>query len=304
MNCPRCNQPIENGASFCGNCGQALTQIGQVMQNQQQSQPQSNVPLPSHPAMAAPTGQAVPNYAIATPAQSRGEMKAVLSVLFGTVGIIGGIIMPVIGFVFCFAGFVLATLAWNTQRRSLSIAGLILSLLALTASVGMTAYVWQQKENRSSVGSSATANGTMSVSTPCYSAGFGSQLNVDNSENSCDMAAFNRETFATSTEGYKVYSQSSQVINESNVAEYGKTAIEKDLQASMPGSQTEYSKSIRFAGSPGYAVKIKAANDNISLIEAVVFHKTNGGKNVFIIVHADTAVSADLDKLERDWQWK
>ena len=309
MNCPRCNQPLENGASFCGNCGQALTQIGQVMQNQQSAnqqaaQPQPPMPANAQPALAAPMGQSVPTYAIGTPAQSKGEMKAVLSVVFGLLGIVGGMVIPLVGFIFCFTGFVLASLAWNTQRRSLSIAGFILSLVALTASVGMTAYIWQQKDNKASMGNSATAKGSMSVTTPCYSAGFGSQLNVDNNENSCDMAAFNKDTFANSTEGYKVYSQNSQTVNEANVAEIGKTAIEKDMQTNLPGYTVVSSEAVRFAGSPGYAVKAEKASDGISVVEAVVFHETEGDKNLFVIVHADSLAKADLAKLEKGWKWK
>lgn len=305
MNCLRCQQPIENGASFCGNCGQALSQIGQVMQNQQVAAQQApTAHLPNRPAMASPGGQAVPTYAIATPAQSKGEMKAVLSIIFGLLGVAGGLIIPLVGFIFCFTGFVLATLAWNSPRRSLSIIGLVLSLVALTSSVGMTAYVWQNKTNKSSMGSSATASGSLSVSTPCYSAGFGSQLNVDNTEDSCDMAAFNKDTFANSTEGYKVYAQSSQVVNEANVAEFGKSAIEKDLQTNLSGYKTVSSDAIRFAGSPGYAVKAENPKDGISIVEAVVFHETDNGKNLFVIVHADSLVKADLAKLEKDWRWK
>lgn len=305
MNCPRCNEPLENGASFCGNCGQALTQIGQVMQNQQQPPAQvAPTPLPNRPAMASSGGVAIPTYAIATPAQSKGELKAILSIVFGLLGIVGGLIIPLIGFIFCFTGFVLASLAWNSQKRSLSVIGFVLSLVALTASVGMTAYVWQHKTDKTSVGNSATAKGSMSVTTPCYSTGFGSQLNVDNKEDSCDMAAFNNDSFANSTEGYKVYSQTSQTVNETNVAEFGKAAIEKDMQTNLPSYKTVSSESIRFAGSPGYAVKAQSTKDGISIVEAVVYHKTTNGQNLFVIVHADSLVKADLQKLEQGWKWK
>lgn len=355
MNCPQCDQPTENGAAFCGNCGQPLqatvqpvaqqppapaptplptevqpppqpqvspgpqpppqitpantvpqpvqSPISQVMQNQQpQSVQHSNIT--GTPAMAGYGNNNVPAYAVASEAQNKGELKAILGIVFGLLSIIGAAFIPIIGFVLCFIGIILASLSWNSPRHKLSIIGLVISLIGLTASVGFTAYYMQKIESHKNVGATSTTTGTSSISTPCYSAGFSTQLNVDNNEDSCDMAAFNGQTFATSTEGYKVYAVNTTTVTEQNIASVGKAAIEKDLAANMPGHKITASSAVRFAGSPAYAVKASSSKDDLSIVEAIVYRKTSSGKNVFILVHADAYAKADLSKLEKDWQWK
>src|SRR4051812_45424246 len=99
MNCPRCNEPTETGAAYCGNCGQALQTIQSATQTPRASQAATSA--------AAPT---MPNYALSTPAQHVGETKALLSLILGIIGIPASFI-PGVGFLAGITGLILGTLS-------------------------------------------------------------------------------------------------------------------------------------------------------------------------------------------------
>lgn len=122
MNCPNCQQTLEAGAAFCGNCGQRVA--------------------PAAPLSAAsPAG--VPAYALATPAQQKGEKQALLAVLFGVAGLAGALFMALLGLVLGITGIVMGTMARSGSKRRLGTVGLILSGLAVLASLAVWVYAIQ-----------------------------------------------------------------------------------------------------------------------------------------------------------------
>ena len=132
MNCLNCQQPLEAGAAFCGNCGQAV---------------------------AANTVAASTASAPAKAVQRRGEKRALLAVLFGVAGIAGGLFIPLLGLVLGVAGLVMGTLSHSGSRRGLSTAGLFLSGLALLVSLATWTYAVQHDPglNQSSLRNGAGA---------------------------------------------------------------------------------------------------------------------------------------------------
>jgi hypothetical protein len=319
MNCPKCNQAVEDGAAFCGNCGQPLdvattppaSPIAQVMQNQL-ADPASAQPLNSPLVVASSTPQAasVPGYAIAKPSQHIGESKALLALLCGIAGIAGGLFMALIGLALGVIGLIMGTMSRSSTKRSLSTAGLVMSSLAIL--VGLATWVYaikhdpnlQQASKSTTHSITAPAVAASDLSTPCYSVGFVNKLNINNDKNSCDMNAFNGPTIANSTNAYKVYANQSNGANTDDFTSLVKPAIEKDIKDNLPGFSINNEQLSQFAGSPAYVVSTFNKTTDVAVIEAAVLHRVGNGDNLFILVHAVNGRSTDLNTLEAEWQWK
>jgi hypothetical protein len=322
MTCSNCHQTIEEGAAFCGNCGQAvqipstpmptapppISPIAQVIS--QPPVPGNGTPL-SQP-LAAANGVAVPAYALAKPGQHTGQTKALLALLFGLTGIVGSLFLVPIGLALGMAGIIMGTMSRSSPKRGLSTAGLVFSIIAVLVSLGLVTYaIVHDPRFNQDASSATTTNGiaapaakTSDISTPCYSAGFVDKLNVSNSSDSCDMSAFNGPTIAGSTNAYKVYAETSPIVNSQNYTGIFKAALEKDVKASLPGFAVDSEQSVSFAGSPAYTVNASNKAQDVAVIEAAVMHKVGTGQNVFILVHAINGKTTDLSTLEAEWQWK
>jgi hypothetical protein len=291
MNCQNCQQPVEAGAAYCGNCGQAQQLAAQPI-----------------PVLAAAAN--IPAYALATPVQHAGETKALLSLLGGVIGLAGAMFYPLAGLILGIFGVVMGTMSRAASKHRLSTLGIIFSSLAIIGGLATWVYAYQQlqledkkKEDRMAL-TSAPAVTTADLSTPCYSLGFVSKLNVTNTVPSCDMVAFNGKTVNSSTDAYKVYANKIAITDASSFTTLAKQAIEKDIQTSLPGFVIDSQKVGSFAGSPAYVVVASDSAAKVTITEAAVLHETITGDNVFILVHAINDKSADLTTLEAQWQWK
>lgn len=328
MTCQNCKEVIEPGAAFCGNCGQAvhsvtgsptdaaITDIAAVPTPllaapilQTQSSVPANVQFLNKPYEALQ--ESVPGYALATPNQHVGENKALLAMLFGITGIIGGLFVALIGLALGISGIVMGTLSRSSTKRGLSTAGLAMSSLAILASLGVWTYAIRhdpalQKGTAQTTAHNINAPAVVAsdLSTPCYSTGFVDKLNVSNSSGSCDMSAFNGSTLNNSTNAYKVYADQSPVANSQNFTSLIKPALEKDVKNTLPGFTIDNEQVAKFAGSPAYIVNTSDNSQGIALVEAAVLRHVNNGDNIFILVHAVSGRTTDLNTLEAQWQWK
>lgn len=330
MNCPKCHQPTENGAAFCGNCGQPLqaagpkaqpagppppapppmSPIARVINNPAPgaagSQPQLTAPVPTAPVAAG----GVPSYAVANPAQHAGETKALLSLLFGVAGLVGALFMALIGLALGVTGIVMGTMSRSSARRGLSTAGLVVSSLAVLAGLAVWTYAIKNdprlSQNTKPANHNVTAPAVVAseIKTPCYSAGLTDKFSVSNAADSCDMKAFNGTTMDSSTDAYKIYADTSQIVNPGNYAAVFKSALDKDVKDNLPNFTTDSETVTKFAGSPAYVIKASDKTHDVAVIEAAVLHQVSAGDNVFILVHAINGQSADLNVLEAQWQWK
>lgn len=286
MKCQNCHEPVEAAAAFCGNCGQ---------------------PLQLTAATVMPVPATVPSYALALPAQHAGETQALLSVLLGVMGVAGAIFMPLVGLAFGIFGLVMGTLAYSTRHR-LSLIGLVASSLAIAAGLGVWAYAVQRSQHQEKAAlaqqEAAPQSQASILSTPCYSLGFATRLNIKNYATSCDMSAFNGQTIDGSTQAYKVYANQAEITNTTAFINLSKPAIEKDVRDSLSGFGIQEQRSTTFAGSPAYMIKAADLEHNVSVVEAAVWHQTASGENVFVLVVAATGNDADLSSLEAQWQWK
>jgi fumarate reductase subunit D len=296
MNCKNCQQSLDEGAAFCGNCGQPVHYTGK----------NHGLSAPIAHAGATAVAAQFPRYALATPSFHSGEIKAVLSLLFGVIGIIGALLTVIVGLIFGIIGLVLGTMAHRTIRHRLSLIGSILSILAILINLGVWAYLIQHAQHvkHANLAAQAQTVASATLNTPCYSTGFIDQLNVSNTPDSCDMNAFNGPTAAESNNAYKVLADKVAVVNANNFETFAKRALEKDVQMSLPSFAIDSERYTAFAGSPAYIVTTHDTTRNVALVEAVVFHEASNGSNVFVLVHAAGGLPADLSTIERQWQWK
>jgi hypothetical protein len=118
------------------------------------------------------------------------------------------------------------------------------------------------------------------------------------------MAAFNGTSLQTSTEFYKVYANKTALSSDASFITTAKAAIEKDISTNLAGFKIDSEKTSEFSGSTAYVVTTSDNAEGVAVVEAAVYHPVSSGQNVFILVHAATGSTIDLNGLETQWQWK
>ena len=289
MICSNCNQDVEDGAVYCGNCGQPMSSHLPPVQN----------------------AQDLPDYAAAKPAQHKGEVTSLLSVLFGVIGIAASILMfPAVGLGLGTTGLVLGTLTRRSHRRVMTIIGIIASTLAIVVSLGVWAYVITHdkelsKARNKSSGETSSVQSTSFVSTSCYNIQFPFTLNTDHDEHDdCDVRVFEGNTIEASNDVYKIYGNKVPGVTEANFAEVAKEALEKDIKTTLPGFTISGQRIAQFAGSPAYIINAEDKENDVAVVEAAVLHSTDSGVNLFSLVHATKGKTTNLKDLEDAWRWK
>lgn len=281
MECKNCHQSVETGAAFCGNCGTQLAAVNPVYES---------------------LGV---EHALATPEQHTGEIQAVTSVLLGVAGIFGAGFRPFIGLSLGIFGLVLATLTRHSVRRNFSTAGIVFSSLAIVCGLaGWTYAVTQAKHEAKAASSQTPTSQSANLSTPCYSTNFVDRLNVISKEDSCTMSAFNGDTIETSTTAYKVYASKANINDSFDFTSIAKQALEKDVKDKLPSFEITTQRVSGFAGSPAYTVTAVDKSNRVAVTETAVYHPTESGDNIFVLVHAVNDDNVDLSILEAQWQWK
>lgn len=217
--------------------------------------------------------------------------------------------MALLGLAFGLLGIAMGTMSRSSNRRRLSTLGLVFSSLALLAGIGVWIYAIQHQNTPAKTTTTNPIPSSISMvsadlSTPCYSVSFVDRLNISNHSGNCSMIAFNGQSLDNSSNAYKIFASQSQVHTESAFNTLAKTAIEKDVRDTLPSFTVNKEGVTTFAGSPAYAVYTSDTTHNVSLVEAAVLHETTAGDNIFIIVHAASGNSIDLNILESQWQWK
>ncbi|MEO8105552.1 MAG: hypothetical protein ABI602_04435 [Candidatus Saccharibacteria bacterium] len=317
MNCPQCNQPLENGALFCGNCGLALSAaplpppvysapviaLAPVLANPLSAPGSIGSPV----VPPAASVMAIPSYAL-RPAQPA-RTKLILALVCGIVGSIGALFMAILGIALGVTGIVLATTAPRSTRPKLKIAGLVMSILAIIVGLGVWVSIIADGANLAtgqSGASSKSLTGVAGTTTPCYSFSLANntKLNVENTSAACSLNVYNASSLATSSEIYKVLSSTEPSVSRTNFASVSKAAIEQDIRQSLPSFVITSEQAGRFADSPAYFVNATDRATNVAFQESTVLHATSRGDNLFVLIHATSGTTTDLAQLEANWQWK
>lgn len=299
--CPRCKEAIENGALYCGNCGQKLKAGPSILENgyQNKTDPASGSSV-AVPATAA-TNAGIPSYAI--PYSHHKQHFAALALAFGVLGAAAAFILPILGIVFGVIGLILISLSFKITHGRLRLAGLVVPILALLIGLGF----WVRAYNDSKLAAPAgTADGTamLNVTTPCFSLTFKEILNVNNTRGSCSLNAYNSNTFANSSDVYKIVAERATIINSTNFVSISKPDINSDITKNLPGFSITSTGTTLFAGSQAFYDVAYDSSTDISLIEEAVYHPgTSSIANFFDIIHVVDGKSVNLSEINNSWQW-
>jgi hypothetical protein len=309
MDCPNCGQPTEDTAAFCGNCGQALAAGAMARAYDWHEGKRPRGASLARAALANTDG--VPLYALPTPDEHRGEIKALLSVACGIIGLVGALFVAAAGLAVGIVGLILATMSRGDHKRALSTVGLSLSTLAVLCSLATWSYVIVHARDQQAqvaaaqqgqqVNAAVPAN---SVTTACYSAGFSSQLNIATADQGCDMQAYDGSSITNSSTAYKVYAYNQPTMTSATFPAVAKAALEKDVQQNLPGFTLDSESIGRFAGSPAYTVYASDKVNKVAYVEAAVLHSGGATDNLFVFVHAVSGEKTDLNGIEAEWLWR
>lgn len=311
MDCPNCKEPVEPGAAFCGNCGQALTAIPAPQSNTiktayETASQTSAAPVPLGDPLAAGT---TPLYTQVQAGRAAAGNKSVVALVIGVLGIVCAVfVMALIGLILGIIGVVLGTTARSHQKSILNMLSIVFASIALVISIGVwvinSAELYKQgavTRSTPATSTSTAATGT-SADTPCYTTGFATSLTIVTTSSSCNMQAFEGESFTTSNNVYQVYGDSVAQLTAGSFTELSKTAIEKDFAENLQQYKIVSQSATQFAGSPAYIVT--GSDGTHAVVEATVYHATAQGNNVFTIVHGLVGDTINLSELESGWQWK
>ena len=289
-NCPKCSEPTESGASFCGNCGFRL-----MPQNIQDSNAQS-----------ADLNTDIPVYA--KPKSHHKKHWAALALVFGVMGIAASFLLPFLGITLGVVGIVLISSSFSISRGWVKPSGLVISLLAVVVGLGfwVNTAVHDPKIHASQVAGTSGGIATISVSTPCYSIKFSTVVNIDNSKGSCSVNAYNGDNFQSSSDIYKIVASTVNNVNSSNFDSISKAAIAQDISEHLPGFTVSNQGTDLFNGNPAYLVYAYNQSSNVSMVEESILNpspSSTSANNFFVVVHAVNGQNVSLNSLKKGWQW-
>jgi hypothetical protein len=289
---------------------QAQSPVAEVYQNAQSDAQANNGSFVPNNLAAATTQPSpatqLPNYAVAYPHPK--QHRAAIALAIGIIGMAAGLVIAILGIALGIIGIILSTTAYKGSSKGLKISSLVVSILALLIGTGVwvNAIVHDPALHAQKASNAGTANGVsvLSVSTPCYNVGFANQLNVNNDKGSCAMNAYNGNTISTSTDIYKVLTNSVPGLSQSNFTSATKKAINSDVAKNLPGFKVVNQASTTFAGDAAYYVQAYDSNQNVSVIEEGVLNNSTSSKNnFFVLVHVNNGVTSTLSGIEKNWQW-
>lgn len=281
--CPNCNEPIEEGAIFCGNCGHRL-----MTQTPQTSGQIGNVPTYS-------------KFRI----YHRKHWPA-YSVIFGIVGIASSLFIPIVGLVIGIVSIILSTSSIKEKNnKKYRISGLIIGIIAVIIAILSIVISVNHKDLYNNAPSSST-NSSIYVTTPCYEIRFSTLFNFSNTnKNSCNTIAYYGPSLRQANQLYKIEATYSPSFNPTNLNTMADNAITADMATNLKGFQIISKHSTTFDNSDAYYIIADNPKSGLSVIEEIVYHpsvKTN--YNIFVIVRSEFSKTINLNALKKAFVWK
>lgn len=289
--CPNCHQPLDPGATFCGNCGHKIEVSTATVASPIVSYPPTNDPnAPQAPVV----GGDVPAYAVAKP-ETGAEKKSIIALILGVVGIPAAL-LPIAGLILGIGGLVLGTTARVKYKHTLNLLAIIFSSIAIVLALG----IWVSRVNNQSTNSSTSAyvqkGPFVTVNTACY------KVKIDKGMPKFTGKGCNFDASSKSEE-FAVVALKDDSVNKSNIVQYGSRSLIEGADSS--GGKITNGHVGTFDGSTAYLADYSSTKNNTSGIFAFVIHLTPKGDNIFIIGRAVGGRGLDsFGTLESTWQWK
>lgn len=289
MVCPQCQQAVDPGAQYCGNCGFKLTFTALTSPfSPPAQQPQESSPLPQTP-------NTIPSLA----GQDHSG-KAIASFVLGVLGLPASLI-PIVGVVFGILAIILGSLSIHSRRKALAIIGISLAVITLLASIFLWVMATQELITDQDNGNSLTAHSgkLQDIHTPCYTTKIPAEMHVTKADDSC--------TFLGATPGGKEQTEVKVIqvpgLSQANLPSAAK-ADAANVIGAIPGGSIGEQGSATFAGSQAYQIEIKSTDGSAGLI-SYVYDTTSQG-NLVIVLHTQARANGDnykLSLIESNWAW-
>ncbi len=128
MNCVKCGQELDAGASFCGNCGAPVVNTATRGTSEVSQNEPSTAPIPE------------------------GGGKAIASLVLGILGIVAWIYPPV-GLIIGILSIVFGTMTVKSNKKAFAIAGIVLGSITIIISLLLGGYVISESIKSEQAGS-------------------------------------------------------------------------------------------------------------------------------------------------------
>lgn len=324
MNCAKCNQPLDQGVQFCGNCGQPTTppvvSAAPVVPAPSASSV-SSVATPPQPLVAAPASQLVPGLSglpiqpaiaqtpvmtAATPILAAGDHtaggKATAGLILGIMSMIAWL-FPLLGFPVAIIGLVMSILGRRSQHRGLAITGMVLSSIGLVLTL-LLSFIAVMAEMKGDALKAPTGLEGKHIETACYIADLPGGYVDDTQASSCTVNAVHSDGGSSFT----LKTVDAPNITDANLNEAARLDV-RLVQSKIPGSTIKEEGSSTFAGYKAYQAVIEAGANGSAMIYYVYHpqgYDINGKKlKVFALIYDTVEAGYEpMEALKKGWQWR
>lgn len=274
--CPNCHMPVEEGARFCGNCDQ---------------------PLNSNNPVQVPENNGIPEYAEYQPSLRKHFVS--IGLVFGVVGIVSSILVPLFGFVFGFIGLLLVLLSSKNRLPRLKIVSFLACLLAILLG-GLFTYMNVINAKNQNVSYSSS----IYLVTPCFNLNLSSKFTINNTRNSCNVKFYDGTNINNSEDIYEIIYNNVANLNSSNFEVSLKPAINQDISLHLKNYQVTNQQSTTFVGQMAYYVSAYNKSNNTTVIEeAILPPKPINGNNLLLIIHSSVGKQSNIGQISKSWSW-
>lgn len=344
MNCPNCGQPIDPGASFCGNCGQSTipvptTQPQSVTVNPQAVMPDQvpnplpptsinaypTVPLPA-PVGPIPTSpatnspQVIANQPITPivgmpmgspqPAYALPQQQTAQSHRGETKAIIGLVVavLGIPGSLIPILGLALGVtgLVIGTMSRRIKRGIGTASIVIGIIAILLSLGLWTYAIVNYGNGKKIKQSSvTQDLLTPCYSAKLSTTFHIDNASGSCKLNAYDGATRETSTSVYSINGVNDGTLNESNFEEWAQKSA-PDIISAASTQDRKYTLTSQKSGMfAGKQAHIIIAESNQNTqVQMDIILYNAPNGDNIFIVASGGTGKADMPALEKNFSWK
>ena len=220
--CPNCNEPIEEGAIYCGNCGFKL------LTHASGTNGQNNI-IPTYSRTKIYHRKHWPSY----------------SIIFGIVGVASSLIVPIVGLIVGVLAIILSTSSIkNKDNKKYRIVGLSIGIIAVLVAI-ISIVVSVNHNNSLSKKDTLTSsnNSSVYVTTPCYVIKFSTLFNFsDKKKNSCNLIAYYGSNLNQASQIYKIEATYNSIVNSNNLDNLAQNAISTDISTNLKGFKVSSKK--------------------------------------------------------------